>query len=85
MEKRVSVTEAKAKFSELVEIAIAGESIVITKQGRPVAKIVPFSGPKLVLGAYAKEMAQWKDIDIDGINWLEEFPEWKASIMGEEK
>ena len=40
----MSVTEAKAKFSELVEIAIAGESIVITKQGRPVAKIVPLAG-----------------------------------------
>ena len=81
----MSVTEAKAKFSELVEIAIAGESIVITKQGRPVAKIIPFSGPKLVLGAYANEMAEWKDFDIDGINWLDEFPEWKANLLGEEK
>lgn len=81
----MSVTEAKAKFSELVEFAIAGESIVITKQGRPVAKIVPFSGPKLVLGAYEEEMAEWKDFDIDGINWLDEFPEWKASLLGEEK
>ncbi len=33
--------EAKTHFSALVEDAIAGKPTVITKRGKPVAKIVP--------------------------------------------
>jgi prevent-host-death family protein len=33
--------EAKNKFSALVERAERGEEIVITRRGRPVAKLVP--------------------------------------------
>ena len=38
-----SISEAKAKLSELVEKARLGEEVVITKLNRPVAKIVPIS------------------------------------------
>jgi prevent-host-death family protein len=38
---RLSVCDAKARFSELVERAQGGRSTVITKRGRVVAKIVP--------------------------------------------
>lgn len=38
---RLSVYDAKARFSELVERAQHGRSTVITKRGRVVAKIVP--------------------------------------------
>ena len=38
---RLSVYDAKARFSELVEHAQSGRSTVITKRGRVVAKIVP--------------------------------------------
>jgi prevent-host-death family protein len=38
---RVSVYDAKARFSELIEQAQLGRSTVITKRGRVVAKIVP--------------------------------------------
>ena len=38
---RLSVWDAKARFSELVERAEGGRSTVITKRGRVVAKIVP--------------------------------------------
>jgi prevent-host-death family protein len=38
---RLSVYDAKARFSELVEQAQHGRSTVITKRGRVVAKIVP--------------------------------------------
>lgn len=39
--ERLSVYDAKARFSELVERAESGRSTVITKRGRVVAKIVP--------------------------------------------
>lgn len=34
--------EAKSHFSEMIERASNGEEIVITKRGRPVAKVVPY-------------------------------------------
>jgi len=44
--ERMTVYDAKARFSELVEKAESGRSTVITKRGRVVAKIVPASGAK---------------------------------------
>ena len=38
---RLSIYDAKARFSELIERAQGGRSTVITKRGRIVAKIVP--------------------------------------------
>ena len=40
---KLSVYDAKAHFSQLVERAESGRSTVITKRGRVVAKIVPAS------------------------------------------
>ena len=38
---RLSIYDAKARFSEIVERAQSGRSTVITKRGRVVARIVP--------------------------------------------
>ena len=40
---QVNVAEAKAKLSDLVERAAAGEEIVIAKNGRPRVRLVPIS------------------------------------------
>jgi prevent-host-death family protein len=40
-----NVAEAKARFSELVGRAMAGEEIVIAKDNRPVLKLVPLREP----------------------------------------
>lgn len=37
----VSIYEAKTKLSHLVDCALKGEEIVITRHGRPVARLVP--------------------------------------------
>jgi prevent-host-death family protein len=39
-ETTVSLAEAKARLSELTERAAAGESVVITKRGKPIVQIV---------------------------------------------
>ncbi len=39
-ERIVSVAEAKARFSELIAAAEAGDEVVITRRGRPVAALV---------------------------------------------
>ena len=43
---KLSVYDAKARFSELVERAESGRSTVITKRGRVVAKVVPARAPE---------------------------------------
>jgi prevent-host-death family protein len=45
MSERISTAEAKAKFSELIDRAAAGEEIVVTRSGKPRARIVPLAGP----------------------------------------
>lgn len=37
----ISVAEAKAKFSELIERVEAGEEIVVTRDGKAVARVLP--------------------------------------------
>ncbi len=41
----VDVNEAKTQFSELLERVAQGEEIVITRAGRPVARLVPVAAP----------------------------------------
>ena len=44
--KTATVAEAKAQLSELIgEVAHAGRSVLITKRGRPMAKLVPVDMP----------------------------------------
>jgi prevent-host-death family protein len=47
--KTVNLAEAKAKLSALGEEAGAGETVCITKHGRPVARLVPVEPPKIPL------------------------------------
>lgn len=37
---QVSVAEAKAKFSALLERALGGEEVEITRRGKPIARLV---------------------------------------------
>lgn len=39
--KQMQAREAKARFAELLQSAERGESVTITRHGRPVARIVP--------------------------------------------
>lgn len=43
---KLSVYDAKAHFSELIERAQSGRSTTITKRGRVVARIVPAKEPE---------------------------------------
>ena len=40
--KRVNIQQAKTGLSKLVERAEAGEEVIITRAGKPAAKLVPF-------------------------------------------
>jgi prevent-host-death family protein len=38
---QINIAEAKAKLSELLDRALAGEEIVIARSGKPLARLVP--------------------------------------------
>lgn len=42
----VDLTDAEGRLSELVDRAEAGESIDITRRGRPVARLTSVAGPR---------------------------------------
>lgn len=44
--KQVNIAEAKAHFSELVQRASMGEEVIIAKDNRPLAKLVPIRPAK---------------------------------------
>jgi prevent-host-death family protein len=62
----VGMHEAKTRLSQLVEQAEAGEDVVITRRGAPVARLVPVaraSDLRSVRGAWAGEVELAADFD----------------------
>jgi prevent-host-death family protein len=53
------VADAKARFSELLARAEAGETIVISRHGRPVAKMVPAGKRELTPDERVKSWQEW--------------------------
>ena len=43
----ISVYQARAEFSRLIERALAGEEIVITRRGKPTVRLLPVEQPQL--------------------------------------
>jgi len=43
MMRTISISNAKIQFSRLIDSVVAGEEIVISRSGKPVARLVPFS------------------------------------------
>ncbi len=61
-ETEYSVAEAKKHFSEILgRVAYAGERIVISKRGKPVAVLVP--PDQAIRGARLSEVDGWMDED----------------------
>lgn len=44
--RAISLAHAKAHLSELLNAVEAGEEVVITRHGRPIARVVPANAPK---------------------------------------
>lgn len=49
---RVGMHEAKSQLSRLVDLAEAGEEVVIQRSGRPVARLVPVERRRPVAEAF---------------------------------
>jgi prevent-host-death family protein len=73
----VNLYDAKARLSELVQRAGAGEEIVIAKNGRPVARLVPIqSEPRRAPGGW--EGRVWIASDFDAAD-----AELEALMLGD--
>ena len=67
----VKLADAKAHFSEIVQKAMLGESIVVTKENRPVVRIVAIKPAKRSPGT-GKGVWMAQDFDVS----LEDFAEY---------
>ena len=45
-DRNINIADAKAHFSELVEQAAAGETVVLTRRGRPIARMSALDHPR---------------------------------------
>ena len=68
---RQDITQAKSNLSELLDLAINGEEIVITQNDKPVAKISPIKRPFKRGSAKGKV---WMSEDLD--EPIEDFQEY---------
>jgi prevent-host-death family protein len=49
--REVTATRFKAQCLALLDEAAAGEEIVVTKRGRPVARVIPAEAPASLMGS----------------------------------
>jgi len=63
--ERVSIYEAKTRLSHLVDRALQGDQVVITRHGRPVARLVAAARPRAPrrLGALRGKIRVAADFD----------------------
>lgn len=69
MSESVNVHQAKTHLSRLLDRVEAGEEIVVARNGRPVARLVPYRAARV-----ARKLGQWR-----GQGWIapdfDELPE----------
>lgn len=69
--KEVGAFEAKTHLSELLELASRGEEILITRRGKPVARLVPASRTRTdaARAAFDKLKTLRAQSHLDGLDW----------------
>jgi len=76
MKNVVGTFEAKTNFTKLIQRVSEGEEILITRRGRPVAKIIPLEkNPNAIVAkvAITRLKALAKQMNLGKFNW----DEWK--------
>ena len=54
---QINIHEFEPRLSQLVERVIAGEEIILDKEGKPVAKLIPYEEPRT---KKPRRGGQWK-------------------------
>jgi prevent-host-death family protein len=67
--KQIGIYEAKSKLSQLVDDAARGEAVVITRHGRPVARLVPVDVPSASIAETIEAIREFrKGRRLDGLS-----------------
>jgi prevent-host-death family protein len=74
--RQVNLYEAKTQLSKLVDDAAAGEEIVIAKNGKPMARLLPFDDARAK--KVPRRLGQWADHN-KHIDWDKWWRDWKAA------
>ncbi len=76
--KEIAVLEANTKLSALLDLVEAGEEVVITRGGKPVARLVSAAAPAIdreqARAAAERIRDRAKGLKLGKFNWVE----WKA-------
>ncbi|NJC09107.1 type II toxin-antitoxin system Phd/YefM family antitoxin [Polymorphobacter fuscus] len=81
----MSVREAKARFSAALAAAERGEPVVVTRHGKPVARIMPFvAEPTGVDWEKAARIRKELGIAPVGSDWVDDFndPAFSRALLG---
>lgn len=80
MDRTVGAFEAKTHFSELLERAEKGEETIVTRRGKPVARIVPVEPKKIDTEAARRTIARMRKLaKTTGIKRFD-WKEWKQYV-----
>jgi len=74
MARQINLYEAKTKLSRLVDDAANGETIIIAKDGKPMAQL----GPVQMAGRRPRQLGQLAE-HAKSIDWDQWWREWKAA------
>ena len=74
MGRQINLYAAKTQLSRLVEEAASGDTIIIAKDGKPMAKLGPIGGAKTRPRELGQLSERAKEID-----WTQWWREWKAA------
>lgn len=70
----INVAEGKARFSELIARAEAGEEVIVSRRGKPVVRLVAVEAPqeKFDLEAIWAEVQKMPMSNVDSVNIIRE-------------
>ena len=74
MSRQVNLYEAKTQLSRLVDEAAKGDTIIIAKDGKPMAKLCPVSGGR----EKPRQLGQLAE-DAGDVDWVQWWRDWKAA------
>src|SRR5260370_28519273 len=75
MNRQVNLYEAKTNLSRLVDEAANGDTIIIAKDGKPMAKLGPVSGSSR---KQPRRLGQLSG-SAERVDWTQWWQEWKAA------
>jgi prevent-host-death family protein len=73
---QLTIHAAKTHLSKLIQVALAGEEVIIANGGKPVVKLVPLPGGRYQLGGLESKLAPPSDEFFEPLG-EDELAEWE--------